>query len=144
MLDKPTRHQQPHGQQNRNNRQPILPCPPQRQQEAHAKHNTRDLASHDVESAERQQRPNQTRSKIPGRKRDELLAAAHVRHAAFVRVQTDGFHAAAGAAGCDCVAKLVEGDDQHLGMLVTCDWSGVERSGVESSRVESSSDQGRS
>ena len=114
MLDKPATDQQSHGEQNRDNRQPILPCPPQRKQEAHAQHNTRNFAGHDVKPAERQQRADQTGSQVASWESEELLAAAHVRHAALVGVQADTLDAPAGAAGSNGVAELVEGDDQHL------------------------------
>lgn len=114
MLDKPATDQQSHGEQDRNNRQPILPCPPQREQEAHAQHNTRDLAGYNVEPAERQQRADQTGSQVACWEGEELLAAAHMRHAALVRVQADALDAPAGAACGDGMTKFVKGDDQHL------------------------------
>ena len=124
MLDKPATDQQSHGEQNRNNRQPILPCPPQREQEAHTQHDTRNLAGHNVEPAERQQRADQTGSQVASWEGEELLAAAHVRDAALVRVQADALDAPAGAARGDGVAELVEGDDQHLARSQSRELSG--------------------
>jgi hypothetical protein len=114
MFDKPAANQQTYSQQNSHNGQPILARPPQRQQKAHAEHNTRNLGRHDIEPAKRQQRPNQTRAQIPRRQRKELLAAAHMCDAAFMRVERDGLYAATGTARRDGVAELVEGDDEHL------------------------------
>jgi hypothetical protein len=114
MTNKPTSYQQAHSQQNRHNGQPILAGPPQRQQKAHAEHNTRNLGRHNVETAKRQQCPDQTRPQIPSWQRKELLAAAHMRDAAFMGVERDGLYATASTARRDGVAELVEGNDKHL------------------------------
>ena len=114
MRNEPASHNQPNRQQHRNNRQPVPPRPPQRQQEAHRQHNRRDLARHDVEPAKRQQRPDQRTPQIPRRQRDPRPAAEHVRHAALVRVEAYRLHFPARQHGRQRVAELVEGDDEHL------------------------------
>jgi hypothetical protein len=52
MRNKPKPNQQTHRRQNRDNSQPILPCPPERQQKTHPQHNTRDFTSHNIETTE--------------------------------------------------------------------------------------------
>ena len=116
MLNKPAPNQQSHGEQDGHDSQPVLAGPPQRQQEADAQHDAGDLARHNVEPAEGEQRPDQARPQVPGRQRKGLLAAAHVRHPAFVRVQRDGLDAPARAARGYGVPEFVEGDDEHLRM----------------------------
>lgn len=110
MCNKPAPNQQADGENNRQNRQPILPRPPQRKQETHAQHNTSNLARDNVESAKDKQRADQRRAEVPGWQGDGADAALHHGDAAFVGIEGDGFDAAAGAARGNGVAELVEGD----------------------------------
>ena len=115
MLNKPTRNQQRHRQQNRTNRQPIPPRPPQRQQKASPKHQTRNLASDDIKSAEYEKCADQGGAEIAGRESKGGNAARHMGYAALARVEGDGLYVAAGQDGGYCVAEFVEGYYKHLG-----------------------------
>lgn len=87
MRNKPTRNQQAHSKQNRQNRQPVLPRPPKRKQETHAQNNTRDLARDDVKPAEYKQGAYQRRPEVASRQGDSADSALHCGDAAFVGVQ---------------------------------------------------------
>ena len=114
MFNKPTSDQQPHRSQNRRNGKPILPRPPQRQQETNPERNTRDLTGHDIEPAKDKQGTDERGAQVASGQGDGADTAAHVRDTALARVERDGFNPPARAAGCDCVAEFVEGDDEHL------------------------------
>lgn len=114
MNNKPTCNQQPHGQQHRDDRQPIPPGPPEREQKANPQDDTGDFACDNVKPRENQQRADDRRAQIAGREGHGAHPALHVRNASFVRVERDGFDSAAGAAGGYGMAEFVEGDDQHL------------------------------
>ena len=98
MVNEPTSNQQPHSKQDGHDGQPVLPGPPQGEQE-----------TDDVEAAEDEQGPDDRRPQVSRWKGDEAFAAFHVRHPALVGVEGDGDHFTTRAAGCYCMAELVKG-----------------------------------
>ncbi len=113
--DEPTSDEQSDGEEDGQDGEPVPLPPPEREQEADPQHHASDLARDDVEAAECQQGADDGGSQVAGGQGDEVLAAEHVGDAAFARVERDGFNTASGTYGGECMAKLVEGDDQHLG-----------------------------
>lgn len=111
MDDKPTGNQQPHSKQNGDNRQPIPPRPPKREQKANPQDDTSNLAGDNIEPRENQQRPDNRRSQVSSRQSDRADSALHVRDAALVRIEGYGFDSSTGAAGSYRMAKFVKGDD---------------------------------
>lgn len=118
MDDEPAGHQQPDGEQDRQDGQPVAFPPPQRQQETHAQDDGGDFAGDDVEAAHGEQGADDGGAEIARGEGDGADAAGEVGDAAFVGVEGDGLDAAAGEDGGDGVAKFVEGDDEHLRVLV--------------------------
>lgn len=84
--------------------------PPNQQQKQHAQHQTRNFASHNIEPAENQQRPEQAAAQVPRRIGDTGNATAHLRRTALVDVQRNVHDAPARELAGEGVAELVEGD----------------------------------
>ena len=114
MSNEPACHEQSDSQENRDDGEPVFLAPPEREQEADAQDDGGDFAGHDIEAAEDQQHANEGGAQVAGWKGNGLDASAHVRYAAFMWVQRDGFDSPASAAGGGCVREFVEGDDEHL------------------------------
>lgn len=114
MVNEPASYQQRNRQQDRPNCQPILPRPPQREQETDAQDQASNLASHNVKSTEDEQRADQRRPQITRRQCNDINPSSHVCYSALSRIEGDGFYPSPGAASGDGVAEFVEGDDQHL------------------------------
>lgn len=118
MDNEPAAHQQPDGEQHGQHGQPVTLPPPQRQQEAHAQDDGGDFAGDDVEAAHGEQGADEGRAEVARGEGDCADAAGEVGDAAFVGVEGDGLDAAAGEDGGDGVAEFVEGDDEHLWLVV--------------------------
>jgi hypothetical protein len=86
VFNEPTSYQQSHRQQDSNNRQPILTCPPQSEQKAHTQHNTSNLAGNDIKTTKGEKGTYEAGPEIASRQSNGLYAALHVRDAAFMRV----------------------------------------------------------
>lgn len=114
MNNKPTRDQQPHRKQYRDDRQPIPPSPPEREQKANSQDDTSNLARDNVKPREDQQRADNRRAQIAGGEGHGAYSSLHMRDPSFVGIEGDGFDSAAGTAGGYSMAELVEGDDKHL------------------------------
>lgn len=118
MSNKPARHQQSDGEEDRDNRQPVPPSPPEGQQKAHPQDNAGQLARDDVEAAEDQQRADQGRPEITRGEREGADSALHVGDASLAGIQRDGLDTAACAAGRYGVSEFVKRNDQHLFVVV--------------------------
>ena len=87
------------------------------------------FACNDIESAERKQHADNRGAQIACGKGDGADASTHMRHAAFVGIEGNGFYAATSTATVDRVAEFVKRDDKHLRMMLAL--GGLEGVGVE-------------
>lgn len=86
MINEPKSHQQPDGQGNGDNGQPVPSSPPQGQEKTDTQGKAGDFAGDDVKPAEYQQSTDQRGPKIASWESDGTDSASHVRYSSLVRI----------------------------------------------------------